>query len=317
MSNIVRFYIIAFEDFEGKVSSRSVSDFLYNLNDKLNNNIQDIKKTLPDQKKIRIFSLIEDEMPKQFILPFGKLKNNVSYIEDNTQQNLRVLDYDIYDVNLMYYDGQHKVMALTQDKPGPSHKAIETYLNQFVDKSEKVQIKINPIYKTDGLEKIKKANRISKIIINFDFSKSSWGFIAQRLQCQNEQKESFLKSVKEIATGSKQIDANKLCLTLSADKNKKLDRDSLLIFLESLNIQDEFIKEIEVYYANNEKEKTTPAKLKKCNVILNDCFKSELNLTYNFLLEKNKIENYSRIQEIIRKNINDINSAVRKYFVHY
>lgn len=46
MSNKVRFYTIAFEDSKGKVFENSIPDFLYNLNDQLNNNIELIKKRI-------------------------------------------------------------------------------------------------------------------------------------------------------------------------------------------------------------------------------------------------------------------------------
>lgn len=98
MSNKVRFYTIAFENQEGVVLKDSVYDFLYKLNDTMNNNIEAVKKDVSG-KMIRIFSISDDSKTlKQFVMPFGKLKNNVSYTEDKSSKSLTPIDYDIYDV---------------------------------------------------------------------------------------------------------------------------------------------------------------------------------------------------------------------------
>lgn len=315
MSNKVRFYTIAFEDSKGKVFENSIPDFLYNLNDQLNNNIELIKKELPDKKKIRTFSLLEDNKTlNQFVIPFGKLKSNVSYTEDKNSKNLTILDYNIYDVNLMYFDGQHKVMILTQDKIGPGFRTIENYLNLFIDPNENMRIKINPIYINDSIDKIKKAESIDKIFISFDFSKSTQAFINERLK-KRDDNSSFLKSVKSIAMGSKDIDANNLKLQLGAGgKNKKLDMESLIAFLDAIHIQDDFIKEIEVHYSNGKTKSTIPAKLKKSNIVLFDCFTGESTITQEILLRKSNKYDDSAAQKIILKNINNFYSKVRDYF---
>ena len=315
MSNKLKFYTIAFEDLKGKVLENSISDFLYKLNEQMNNNIELIKKELPDNKKIRIFSLLEDNKSlKQFVIPFGKLKNNASYTEDKNSKNLTVLDYNIYDVNLMYFDGQHNVMILTQDKIGPGFKMIEKYLNLFIDPNENMRIKINPIYINDSIDKIRKAKRIDKIIISFDFSKSTQEFINDRLK-KRDDNSSFLKSVKSIAKDSKDIDANNLKLELGAGgKYKKLDTESLIVFLDTIHIQDEFIKEIEVHYSNGTTEKTVPAKLKKSNIVLSDCCTGVSTITQEILLSKSNKHDDSVAQKIILKNINHFYPKVRDYF---
>lgn len=315
MSNKVKFYTIAFEDSKGKVLENSISDFLYKLNDQLNNNIELIKKELPNNKKIRIFSLLEDSKSlKQLVIPFGKLKNNASYTEDKNYKNLTVLDYKIYDVNLMYFDEQHQVMILTQDKVGPGFRTIEQYLNLFIDPYENMRIKINPIYINDSIDKIRKAERIDKILISFDFSKSTQAFINDRLK-KRDDNSSFLKSVKSIAKGSKDIDANTLKLALGAGgKNKKLDMESLIAFLDAIHIQDDFIKEIEVHYSNGKTEKTVPAKLKKSNIVLSDCCTGVSTITQETLLSKSNKYDDSVAQKIILKNINHFYSKVRGYF---
>ena len=132
MSNKVRFYTIACENQEGVVLKDSVYDFLYKLNDTMNNNIEAVKKDVSG-KMIRIFSISDDSKTlKQFVMPFGKLKNNVSYTEDKSSKSLTPIDYDIYDVNMMYYDEQHKVMLLTRNTAGPNYTRIENYLNMFI-----------------------------------------------------------------------------------------------------------------------------------------------------------------------------------------
>lgn len=56
MSNKVRFYTIAFENQEGVVLKDSVYDFLYKLNDTMNNNIEAVKKTCQENDK-NIFNI--------------------------------------------------------------------------------------------------------------------------------------------------------------------------------------------------------------------------------------------------------------------
>lgn len=311
MSNKVRFYTIAFENQEGIVLKDSVYDFLYNLNDIMNNNIEAVKKDVLG-KMIRIFSISDDSKTlKQFVMPFGKLKNNVSYTEDKSSKSLTPIDYDIYDVNMMYYDEQHKVMLLTQNMAGPNYTRIENYLNMFISDKE-MRIKINPIYENDKLETIKKAYRIKSIFIKFNFNKCTKEFINRRFMC-DEICTPLLSSVKGIAACSQNIDASDLQITLNAGK-RKLDKQSLIAFLDELHIEDDYINDIHIYYCNGEKEKIKPARLKKMNIVLADEIGGVETIDEKILLSKPSDELESKAQEIIKRNINRFYLKTKEYF---
>ena len=311
MSNKVRFYTIAFENQEGVVLKDSVYDFLYKLNDTMNNNIEAVKKDVSG-KMIRIFSISDDSKTlKQFVMPFGKLKNNVSYTEDKSSKSLTPIDYDIYDVNMMYYDEQHKVMLLTRNTAGPNYTRIENYLNMFIS-DKGMRIKINPIYYNDKLETIKKAYRIKSILIKFNFNKCTKEFINRRLMC-DEKCTPLLSSVKGIATCSQNIDASDLQIILNAG-NRKLDKQSLMEFLDELHIEDDYINDIHIHYCNGEKEKIKPARLKKMNIVLDDEISGVETIDEKILLGKPSSELESKAQEIIKRNINRFYLKTKEYF---
>lgn len=311
MSNKVRFYTIAFENQEGVVLKDSVYDFLYKLNDTMNNNIEAVKKDVSG-KMIRIFSISDDSKTlKQFVMPFGKLKNNVSYTEDKSSKSLTPIDYDIYDVNMMYYDEQHKVMLLTRNTAGPNYTRIENYLNMFIS-DKGMRIKINPIYYNDKLETIKKAYRIKSILIKFNFNKCTKEFINRRLMC-DEKCTPLLSSVKGIATCSQNIDASDLQIILNAG-NRKLDKQSLMAFLDELHIEDDYINDIHIHYCNGEKEKIKPARLKKMNIVLDDEISGVETIDEKILLGKPSSELESKAQEIIKRNINRFYLKTKEYF---
>lgn len=313
MSNRIRFYTIAYEDHFGNVFNEPVSKLLRQLNDMLDTNIDSVKKSLDEGRHIRIFSLTEDFGTElnQFIMPFGKLKANMSYIESNDHKTLQLLDQTIFDVNLMYYDGQHKIMALSQDISGPSVKMIELYLSKFLPSNEKI-IKINPIYVNYTLEKIKKSERISKVVIKFDFSKSTNEFIRQRLT-PSDSKKSFMRSIKDIASNSIDLNATTLDLTISAGR-RNLDKESLIQYIESMHIDDEYIKSVDISYQSGKKESVNTAQLKNSSVVLSHTFSSEKNLTTDFLLDRLPNESDSTIQKVIKEKVRDFDSVVREYY---
>lgn len=312
MSKKINFYTISFEDFNGKVIRESIADFMYNITSLMDNNIEDIKKEISN-RKIRCFSIVDDyKSLDQFVLPFGKLKNNNSYKEDDTAKKLSIVDYDIYDVNLLYYDQQQNIMFLTQDKNGPSYKQIEMYLNQFVDKSDRKRISINPVYKNDDIEKLKNAKRISKMILKFDFSRSTSELINRRMNAMDTGN-SLTRSLKDTIFGVRDANTQNLTMEMSAGKHK-LDKDTLIEFIEAMELNDDYIKEIEVHYAYGEKETTTPARLKRNNLILSHNINIKEAITPEILTEKIKDGTDSRAQSIIKQYINDFYPTVRKYF---
>lgn len=312
MPKKINFYTISFEDFNGKIVPDSIADFMHSITSLMDNNIEDVKKEI-SKRKIRCFSIVDDyKSLNQFVLPFGKLKNNNSYREDDTSKKLSIVDYDIYDVNLLYYDQQQNIMFLTQDKNGPSFKQIEMYLNQFVDKSDRKRISINPVYKTDDIEKIKQAKRISKMILKFDFSRSTSEFINRRINAMDT-RNSLSKSLRNTISGVRDADTQNLTIQLSAGKHT-LDKDTLIEFIEAMELNDDYIKEIEVHYAYGEKETTTPARLKKNNLILSHNINIKEAITPEILTEKTMDGTDSIAQSIIKQYINEFYPTVRKYF---
>ena len=118
----------------------------------------------------------------------------------------------------------------------------------------------------------------------------------------------LLSSVKGIATCSQNIDASDLQIILNAG-NRKLDKQSLMAFLDELHIEDDYIND-----CNGEKEKIKPARLKKMNIVLDDEISGVETIDEKILLGKPSSELESKAQEIIKRNINRFYLKTKEYF---
>lgn len=285
MKTLVKFYAITFVDKNNRpINHHSVFDFLVNLDKLLEENVSYVIKNIED-KYIRCFKpkTVGSDM-KRIVFPIGKKKDSASYTEDASSKSIIEIDYNIFDINLMYYDEHKHAFIMTCSKGAPTYKIIESYFNCFLREAD-YQIAIMPMKYNKDLNFLRNAKRIKSIIITVDLGNDiNSGFI------NDYENNGLLKSFFKISENTKEsLQCNILKLEIALDGRKRkatMAVDNALNLISCLNLESDFIKEIEIQYANNEMEKLSEARLKNTNINLEYEFSTKKRMGIEELREK-------------------------------
>lgn len=271
MSQKISLYGIHFVK-NGEIVNGSIDNFF----DKLSSSMfgEQKKNTVRKvgEKYIRMFPFDYSIDRKQLVIPFGKLKkNNIPYYLNKDTEVLEEVDMELFDVNALGYDKDYGVMLFTTNKEGPTFQNIEEYLNMCFKSPEGVKIQIVPIKYNTGIEKIRKAQLVRSLTIKLDLGKSLNNFYLSEME--DNKTKPLISAVNKIATEAKDTgDSKTLALTFGLGKNAKradsLNLESTLELLNTLNINEDFIVEIEAKYANGTDEKVDIAKVKNSEKML-------------------------------------------------
>lgn len=275
MSQKIVFYGINFIK-NGEIVKGDVGGFIDSLSETMFGG-EEKKKTVRriGEKWIRMFPFTYSADRKQVVIPFGKLKkNNKPYWLNTETHKLEEVNMELFDINVLGYDKDYGIMLYTTNKEGPSFQNIEEYLNTYFYSSEGVNIQIVPINYNTGIEKIRNAQLVRSLTIKLDLGKSLNNFYLSEME-ENREK-TLIGALKAIATEAKDTgDSQTLSLTFGLGKHAKkgdtLNLESTLELLNTLNISEDFVVEIEARYANGTEEKIDVAKVKN----------SERMLSYN------------------------------------
>lgn len=275
MSQKIYLYGIYFEK-DGEIINDSIDIFFEKLSLYMFGNQKKNTVSKVGEKYIRMFPFVYSEDRKQLVIPFGKLKKtNIPYYLNEDTDVLEEVNMDLFDVNVLGYDKEYKVMLFTTNREGPTFQNIEEYLNNCWNKwfksPEGVKIQILPIKYNTGIEKIRKAQLVRSLTIKLDLGKSLNNFYLSEIE--ENKSESLISAINRIATEAKDVgDSKTLSLTLGLGKNAKradsLNLSSTLELLNTLNIDEDFVVEIEAKYANGTNEKVDLAKVKNSEKIL-------------------------------------------------
>ena len=275
MSQKIYLYGIYFEK-DGEIINDSIDVFFEKLSSYMFGNQKKNTVRKVGEKNIRMFPFAYSKDRKQLVIPFGKLKKtNIPYYLNENTDVLEEVNMELFDVNVLGYDKEYKVMLFTTNKEGPTFQNIEEYLNNCWNKCfkspEGVKIQILPIKYNTGIEKIRKAQLVRSLTIKLDLGKSLNNFYLSEIE-ENKSK-SLISAINTIATEAKNVgDSKTLSLTLGLGKNAKkadsLNLSSTLELLNTLNIDEDFVVEIEAKYANGTNEKVDLAKVKNSEKIL-------------------------------------------------
>lgn len=118
MSTKVKFYTIGIESNDGTLTDLSVND-LFNRLDELR-----VKKLVKPKlnifnktMKYYRFSRADISGDSKYIIPFGTLKKNQPYKEED--DDVTPLELELYDITFMYYDDNEKIALITCDQSCP------------------------------------------------------------------------------------------------------------------------------------------------------------------------------------------------------
>lgn len=277
MSKRIDFYNISLNH-EDMVTDYSVCDFLENIDQRMNDKAQDLRVARRiGEKLIRVFPYYYSATRRQFVIPFGKLKEKNLPYWVNDENHLEEIPENLYDINSLGFDRQYNVMVFTTNREGPSIQNVIDYLNTFIPPHFGLEVAINPIIYNTGIEKIRNAGLVRDVTLELDLGRALNNFYYNEVQINRER--TLLSAFRDLATAAKEEgDSRKLSLTLGLGYGKKgdtLNRDSMLELLEHINIAEDFVKEIVVHYKDGSDEKIDKAKLKQSTMALNYTCRSE------------------------------------------
>lgn len=271
MSRRVEFYTISLNR-NDSITDCSVVEFFLNINEQIlgdNENVQIVREI--GEKLIRLFPYYYSGNHHQIVIPFGKYKNKNKPYWLNDRNHLEEIPADLYDINSLGFDIDYNIMLFTTNREGPSVQNVEEYLNTFIPTNAGVSVKIEPIIYNTGIEKVRHAELVRNVTLNLDLGRALNNFYTREID-ENTPR-GMIDAFRHIAEVAKDEGESKtLSLTLglgkSAKKSDTLNINSMLQFLEHINIVEDFVKEIIVHYKNGRDEKIDQAKLKESNMLL-------------------------------------------------
>lgn len=294
----LKLYTLAFEyeiNDKRSVVSGGVSNFLNQLE-----NLIEIKQlpgfNIVNGKEIKIFKYNHSvhEPYKIFTIPFGIPKEGVTYKSDeNNNFEVTEVTDDLYNINLLYYNDEHQIALLTCFKEGPSAKKIEEFLNFYLPADCNYKLKLRPIIKTTSLDDIKNSFEIRSVTISFDLGEdinSYFNNAINKLPIFDD----MISSMAAVTSNSYNTLDNqvvKLTFGLGRERNRTMNIQNVYELLNSLNINDDFVTEIEISHKSNKKAKLDKSYLKKADIVLKSTVKygKSRSLIYSLMSDASNI----------------------------
>lgn len=320
MSNCAEFYAITFvskQINDEKYYYYSVRNFLEQIEELFDKHSNCLYRQFGDKNIIISKYLRKNNIT---VIPIGKLKKGKVYTIKGDHE-LQEIDNELFEISAFVYDSFNKVALISKNKMGPSPQIIEYYFNSFIPKSFPYQIKLIPMIISKGLEEIRNAIYVRKVIIKLKLEKNIKDFY---LNCK-ENNDSIFKSF--ISSAKNNYNSKGLNIVLGVGHGKKedtLDVDNIKSLINSLDLNDDLIDEIVVVYKDGKEEPVNRALLKNSNIIVS--YKFPLNETYlpiDYLLnnseeafDKKRIEYREKLHEIIDHQI-QINNSLEELNIHW
>lgn len=315
MANFVRYYTIAFETSDEQVTNRSIMEFFKKIEQVLLDDENKVVRFV-DGKLIRCFNYYWNELDtSKVVITFGKLKDkNKPYYVDASDNKLKEIPQDLFDINSIAYDEVNKVMLFTTNNLGPKVGDVQDYLSTFIDPSSGYKISIRPLVINTGLERIRNAQCVRSVTFSLDLGATLNNFYLNQIDQNREQEQGLLSTFRNfISTSKESINSRTLDITMGLGrlgKEATLDVKSLLSLLEEINIDQDYVKEITVNYKNTPNEKVMPAKLKNSSIFLYSTFSiAGSQIGPEYLL--------NNCTDAIISKRNNFRSQVRDYFHNF
>lgn len=290
----LKLYTLAFEneiDDKRYVISGGVSNFLNQLEKMIEAKVLPGANTVND-KEVKIFKYNHSshEPNNIFTIPFGVPKEGVIYKSDeiNNFEVTEVTD-DLYNINLLYYNDEHQIALLTSFKEGPSAKKIEAFLNYYIPTNCNYKLKLRPIIKTTSLDDIKKFAEIRSVTISFDLGEDINSYFNSAMH-KAPIFDDMISSIAGVTNNSYNTLDNqvvKLTFGLGRERNRTMNIQNVYELLNSLNINNDCVTEIEISHKSNQKSKLDKSYLKKTDIVLKSTVKygKSRSLIYSLMNE--------------------------------
>jgi len=311
VSKQVMFYTIAFEDKDEKPIDCSIMEFFENIESCFLETVnEDLLIREIGGKTVRLFPFFRNMDSNQLVIPLGKLKDtNKPYGYNKDEKKLQPLTMDMFDITSIAYDKTWNILMMTVNQQGPRLQTIIDYFNSFIPDNYAYKVMIRPIFYNNGLDEVRNAPLVRDVTFKLNLSKSVTKFYQNEID--ENQVTSLTKSMKSLIGHAKNDSGAKgLILTMNLGDSRKgedtLDTRSILSLLDSINIDEQFVDEITVYYKDGKSVPISRAKLKNSSVIV----------YHNFSLRENQISPeffVNHMSEAISSQGRRFNGALEKY----
>lgn len=224
---------------------------------------------------VAIFPIIYNDSHKEKrIIPFGKFRLNYKPYTGNLKNpKYDEIKDNVVELVTLVYDSTYRTLAMDFSTYGAKQKLIEQYFSTFLPNEENNiwEVRLSPVINDFDENDLKNSSQIRSVQITLDLSKSQYNFLKQNNENNenNENNKNILNLFQEVKKTSDEYEANIVRLEFGASKNRKskMNKQSILMLLQTLNIDIDSIKNIKIRY-KDKKEKMEDIDLKNLNTIL-------------------------------------------------
>ncbi|MEJ8554157.1 DUF6731 family protein [Tepidibacter sp. Z1-5] len=249
------------------------------LIDSINNHNKDRLKIVRkiDNKIAGVFELIAGGETSKRIIPFGKFRTTFKpYIGEITKTDLDQINKSIIELVTVLYDDSYKVACVDFNSHGLKIRDIEKYLNTFLPskKSEKWEVKFEPIIVCKDIDKVAQSRQIKNISIKLNLRDSSKNFINESIDINTN----IFKAL--ATTAETEFDANVLKLEFGVGNKQKatMQLDAVKYLLDLLNFNTDYVASTEITYRDNTMDKIDNINLKNNNIELKDTILNNIKI---------------------------------------
>lgn len=222
-----------------------------------------------DNDIVAIFPIIYNDLHREKrIIPFGKFRLNYKpYTGKLTNPQYKEIKDEVLEFVTLVYDSRYRTLAMDYSIYGAKKKLVEQYFSSFLpnEENEIWKIRLSEVINDFNENELKNSSQIRSVVITLDLSKNQFDFFKHN----NENNKSILDLFDNVRKTSDEYEANIVKLEFGAFENKKstMNKQSILMLLQSLNIDLDAIKNIKIRYKNN-KEKMEDIDLKNIHTTL-------------------------------------------------
>lgn len=240
------------------------------------------------------------------VVPFGIQKEGTDKPlgMDRKTQRLEDISEDMFDVNCLAYHKKYQVGILTTNRPGPTMRDMEDYINKFFPEEFPFQICINPLVRDALLTRMRTAKEARSLEVTLDLGRPLDRLFRQKIW----QPQSLATALRGIVTASKDVLESKtftLALGLGHAQNTTMDVGALVELLDELNLDDDAIKEIAVKFRDDQSQELAMGYAKNDKVSLTIPFlfagrvsPTVLKVNLDELLRENRDRYFGQIRDM-------------------
>ena len=250
MSNKVEFFMLTFVDKNAK------NDGEYYKGD-FKKFFDDLENIFNRKDKIKIMlrtinnkgittSRFKRNNSNYISIPFGKLKEGKTFHMDDDV--LKELNTELFEVTSLVLNETNNVAIISKNRMGPNYQLIEEYLNTFLPKNFMYQIKIIPLIEDRGLDRLKEAEYVKKVIFELNIGDIINREYINNLKSKNGSIKSFVQfSANDLASKRITVDLG----FRYGKKTDSLDIECVKKLIEDLQLNDEIVEQIKLEFTNN------------------------------------------------------------------